>query len=191
MTVTQDWRSRKRDETHQRIYETAMRLFQEHGFDQVSVSQIAAESGVSVPTFYAHFPSKEHVVFLPVPTVEQFIPVIRQVPADLPVAERIRKMAPYWLAQIPDGELPGVLARWRMVATTPSLRIRAAEFERSTAESVIDALSATDERPLTGADRVVARAYLAAFTSAFLTWADTNGERELADIVAEAFQALR
>lgn len=191
MTVTQDWRSRKRDETHQRIYETAMRLFQEHGFDQVSVAQIAAEAGVSVPTFYAHFPSKEYIVFLPIPTMEQVIPLIRMVPADLPVAERIRKMTPHWFAQIPPGERQQVLARWRMVATTPALRIRAAEFERTTAEAVIDALSATDERPLTGADRVVARAYLAAFTSAFLTWADTNGERQLEDIVDEAFQALR
>ena len=191
MTVTQDWRSRKRDETHQRIYETAMRLFQEHGYDQVSVAQIAAESGVSVPTFYAHYPSKEHVVFLPVPTSEQILALVQLVPRDLPVGERIRALAPYWFAQFPKDERGAVLARWRMVATTPSLRIRAAEFERTTADVVIETLGEADGKPLTGAERVVAMAYLAAFTSGFLTWADTNGERELEDIVEEAFQALR
>lgn len=189
--MTQDWRSRKRDETHQRIYETAMQLFTEHGYDQVSVAQIAAASGVSVPTFYAHYPSKEHVVFLPVPTSEQIVALLDLVPRDLPVGERIRALAPHWFAMFPKDQRGQVLARWRMVATTPSLRIRAAEFERTTADVVIEALGEADGKPLTGAERVVAMAYLAAFTSGFLTWADTNGERELEDIVEEAFQALR
>ncbi len=189
--MTQDWRSRKRDETHQRIYETAMQLFQENGYDQVSVSQIATAAGVSVPTFYAHYPSKEHVVFLPIPTAQDIVPLVSLVPRDMPVGERIRKLAPYWFAQFPKPDRGAVLRRWRLVATTPSLRIRAAEFERTTAEVVIEALGEADGRPLTGAERVVAMAYLAAFTSGFLTWADTNGERELEDIVEEAFQALR
>ena len=34
-------------------------------------------------------------------------------------------------------------------------------------------------------------AYLAAFTSAFLTRADSNGERELEEIADEAFGALQ
>lgn len=191
MTVSQDWRSRKRDETHQRIHEAAMRLFEEHGYDHVSVGQIAAAASVSVPTFYAHYPSKEHVVFLPIPTSEQILELINQVPSDLPVGERIRAIAPYWFAQFPRDERGPVLARWRLVATTPSLRIRAAEFERTTADAVIEAISLADGKPLSGAERIVAMAYLAAFTSAFLTWADSNGARELEDIVDEAFQALR
>ena len=189
--MSQDWRSRKRDETHQRIHEAGMRLFEQHGYDQVSVAQIAAAAGVSVPTFYAHYPSKEHVVFLPTPTSTEILPLIDLVPRDLPVGERIRAMAPYWFAQFPKDQRGPVLARWRMVATTPSLRIRAAEFERTTADAVIEAISIADGQPLTGAERVVAMAYLAAFTSAFLTWADTHGERELEAIVEESFQALR
>jgi AcrR family transcriptional regulator len=191
VTVSQDWRSRKRDETHQRIYEAAMRLFDEHGFDHVSVAQIAAAAGVSVPTFYAHYPSKEHVVFLPVPSSSDVLALIDMVPRDLPVGERIRAMAPYYFAQFPKEDRGPVLKRWRMVATTPSLRIRAAEFERTTADAVIEAISLADGKPLTGAERVVAMAYLAAFTSAFLAWADNHGERELEDIVEESFQALR
>ena len=61
-----DWRSRKRDETRERIYSVAMRLFDEHGFERVSVGQIAAAAGVSVPTFYSHFASKEQVVIVPI-----------------------------------------------------------------------------------------------------------------------------
>src|SRR4051794_25595701 len=69
MSESGGWRSRRWEATHQKIYDAAMRLFQDHGFEQVSVAQIAAEAGVSVPTFYAHYPSKEHVV-MQLPTAE-------------------------------------------------------------------------------------------------------------------------
>ena len=62
MSGTPDWRARKRDQTHQRIYETGMRLFAERGYDRVSVGDIAREAKVSVPTFYAHYENKEHIV---------------------------------------------------------------------------------------------------------------------------------
>jgi len=53
----------KSEETRQRLVEAAFDLFQKHGFDQVTVSQIAAEAGVSRRTFFRHFGSKERVVF--------------------------------------------------------------------------------------------------------------------------------
>ncbi|WP_324275189.1 TetR/AcrR family transcriptional regulator [Blastococcus brunescens] len=62
MTDTLDWRARRWATTHQRIYDTAIALFQELGFDAVNVGQIARGAEVSVPTFYAHYPSKEHLV---------------------------------------------------------------------------------------------------------------------------------
>jgi hypothetical protein len=68
---SQDWRARRWDDTHQRIYDTALGLFQGHGFEQVSVGQIAGAAGVSVPTFYAHYPSKEHLV-MQVPSAHEF-----------------------------------------------------------------------------------------------------------------------
>ena len=62
VSETQDWRARRWEATHERIYATAMRLFQEQGFEPVSVGQIASGAEVSVPTFYAHYQSKEHLV---------------------------------------------------------------------------------------------------------------------------------
>ena len=185
----QDWRARKRDATRQRIYETAMRLFEEHGYEAVSVGQIAAEAGVSVPTFYAHFPSKEHVV-LPVPPGGRIAEVLATQPADLPLGERIRRAMPTWFATLPAEERPHLLARWRIVAATPSLRLKAAEHERATAALLIDALPHGEDGSVVPGDAVVATAYLSAFTAAFLTWAESNGERELEDIAAEALQAL-
>ena len=42
----------------ERIVETAMRLFNEHGAHAVGIDRIIAESGVAKRTFYNHFPSK-------------------------------------------------------------------------------------------------------------------------------------
>ena len=189
MSHTQDWRARRWAETHQRIYDTAIRLFQESGFEQVSVSQIAAGAEVSVPTFYAHYASKEHLV-MQLPTAEELEALLSGQPAELPVAERIRRAMPEWFSTWYPEYREAQLVRWKVIATTPSLRTRAAEFERTTAGMVVDALPRKSGDSLPPADRVVVSAYLSAFTMGMLAWADGDGERKLEEIVDEAFDAL-
>jgi AcrR family transcriptional regulator len=183
-----DWRSRRWAATHQRIYDAAMELFQEHGFEKVSVGQIAAGAKVSVPTFYAHYPSKEHVV-MRLATAEEVAALIAGLPDDLPVGERIRRAVPIWIGSWTPEELEAHLARWRVIATTPALRTRAAEFERTTAGMVTEALPA-EGATLRPGDVVVVNAYLSAYTAGLLDWADGNGERKLEEYVYEAFDAL-
>jgi AcrR family transcriptional regulator len=183
-----DWRSRRWEATHQRIYDAGMALFREHGFDRVNVGQIAAAAGVSVPTFYAHYPSKEHIV-LQLPTAEQMADLLGTQPEELPLRDRMERIAPIWLAQWGPEEREDILARWRIVATTPALRTRAAEFERTTAGMLAAALPSDDAAH--HADAILINAYLAAFTSALLNWADGNGERKLEEHMDEAFEAIR
>jgi AcrR family transcriptional regulator len=154
----------------------------------VSVGQIAAGAKVSVPTFYAHYPSKEHIV-MQLPTAEQIAQVIDGQPDDLPVSERIRRAVPDWLAQWTPEDLEDHLARWRVIVTTPPLRTRAAEFERTTAGMVADALP-TEGKGLRPGDAVIVNAYLSAYTAGVLAWAEGNGERKLEEHVEEAFDAL-
>jgi AcrR family transcriptional regulator len=56
-------RERKKLATWRTIRATALALFQEHGFDAVSIDQIAAAAGVSRGTFFNYFSGKESVVF--------------------------------------------------------------------------------------------------------------------------------
>ncbi len=190
MSETQDWRARRWADTHKRIYDTAIRLFQEKGFEQVSVGQIVAASGISTPTFYAHYPSKEHLV-MQVPTAAEMNALLATQPADLPVAERIRRAAPIWFAQWTPEYREEQLARWQIIARTPSLRTRAAEFERTTAGLVADALPAESGEALRPSDQIIVNAYLAAYTAGLLAWADSNGAHKLEELVDEAFEALQ
>lgn len=48
-----------RTATHERLVETAADLFYTRGFNVTGVDAVVAESGVSKPTLYAHFKSKD------------------------------------------------------------------------------------------------------------------------------------
>jgi AcrR family transcriptional regulator len=56
-------RERKKAATRQRIADTALRLFLEHGYEAVGIRDVAAEADVAVTTLFAHFASKEALVF--------------------------------------------------------------------------------------------------------------------------------
>src|SRR6185312_1275405 len=49
-------------ENHDRIVETAARLFREHGFEGVGVAELMKAAGLTHGGFYGHFESKEDLV---------------------------------------------------------------------------------------------------------------------------------
>ncbi len=182
-------REQKRRQTHDRLFEKAMRLFHDRGFEEVSVGDIAAAAGVSVPTFYAHYESKDHLI-LALPTPDEVARLVRSFPADLPTLDLLRGIM---VSALVDGgglEAPErVLARWRIVAASPSLRLRAAGFERATADMVLEALPA--DRRASPATRVMVTALLAAYTQVLLRWAESEGRRRPEEVVDEVLSALR
>ncbi|SMD22825.1 TetR/AcrR family transcriptional regulator [Kibdelosporangium aridum] len=58
-------RERKKRRTRDAIAEAALALFQESGFDNVTVADVAAAAEVSKPTLFAYFPTKEDLVLHP------------------------------------------------------------------------------------------------------------------------------
>ncbi|MEU3629681.1 TetR family transcriptional regulator [Streptomyces fradiae] len=55
-------RERKKARTYRAISDAAIALFQERGFDRVSVAEVAAAAEVSKPTLFRYFPAKEDLV---------------------------------------------------------------------------------------------------------------------------------
>jgi AcrR family transcriptional regulator len=186
---TPDWRNRRWEATHRRIFTTALALFEDFGYEQVSVGRIATRSGVSVPTFYAHYPSREHLI-MALPTAETVDALLAGQPAELPIAERIRRALHVFLAQMPPEPYEEMRARWRIIAATPALRTRAAEFERATAGMFLESLEASSGVAPGPAEVIQTGAVLVAYTMALLSWADGNGKRELVEVIDEAFRAL-
>ncbi|MGW0664027.1 TetR family transcriptional regulator [Streptodolium elevatio] len=52
----------KSEQTRSLILETALRLFQDRGYDKTTMRAIATEAGVSVGNAYYYFESKEHLI---------------------------------------------------------------------------------------------------------------------------------
>lgn len=56
-------RERQRAATRERLFTAALAEFRRAGFERANVAEIARAAGVSRPSFYAHFPTLDHVLF--------------------------------------------------------------------------------------------------------------------------------
>jgi AcrR family transcriptional regulator len=56
-------RERQRAATRERLFAAALAEFRCRGFERANVAEIARAAGVSRPSFYAHFPTVDHVLF--------------------------------------------------------------------------------------------------------------------------------
>lgn len=56
-------RERQRAATRERLFSAALDEFRSQGFERANVAEIARAAGVSRPSFYAHFPTLDHVLF--------------------------------------------------------------------------------------------------------------------------------
>jgi len=56
-------RERQRAATRERLFAAAIAEFRRSGFERANVAEIARAAGVSRPSFYAHFPTLDHVLF--------------------------------------------------------------------------------------------------------------------------------
>lgn len=187
--MAQDHRARQYAATHRRIYDAAMVLFREKGYDEVPISRIAAAAGVSVPTFYAHYAGKAELIMAR-PHPAEVAALLGSVPAERPIGERMEGALLGFLRGLEGDRQADALARWRLIAATPGLRYRAAEYERETAQMFLDALG--EEHPEGDTvPSVVVAAHMSAYTHVLLTWAESGGEQSLLDIAAEALAALR
>jgi AcrR family transcriptional regulator len=113
-------RDRKRLETHARIREEAIRLFLTHGFESVTLDQIAAAAGVSRRSLFHYFTSKEEMVLAAkVEIGPRLAEAVARRPADEPTLD-MAEGALTDMAQHFQG--PEMRALARLISGTPSLQ---------------------------------------------------------------------
>ncbi|MBO3743842.1 TetR/AcrR family transcriptional regulator [Actinoplanes flavus] len=114
-------RERKKAATRQAIADAALRLFLEHGYDRVSLREIADAADVSTTTLFKHFSGKEALVF----DQEQdndahLVAAVRERAGGQGIVDALREHV--LSAYLPIARHPRAAEFIALVDTTPALR---------------------------------------------------------------------
>jgi AcrR family transcriptional regulator len=116
-------RERKKAKTLAAIQTTALRLFQEQGYDATTIEQIAAAAEVSPSTFFRYFPTKEDVVLLDL-TDPLVIDAFKAQPPELSAIKALRNAVRTVFDQLPEEEFEVVRQRGELIFANPELQAR-------------------------------------------------------------------
>jgi AcrR family transcriptional regulator len=136
-------RERKKQQTYDALSEAAIALFLERGFDEVSVTDIAAAADVSKPTLFKYFPTKQDLVLHRIADHRHESARVVTAAAVPPIRALREHFLAGLVARDPITGLndhPQVLAYYRLVFTTPALTTRLHQFMDDDESALADAL---------------------------------------------------
>ena len=121
-------RERKKEQTRRQIADTARRLFAEHGFERVTVAEVARAADVSAQTVFNYFPSKEDLVYWRLGDFEdELLAAIRERPPGEPALAAFKRFILSQrglLGQADPAAYEHLTALTRTIAESPALQAR-------------------------------------------------------------------
>ncbi|MCX4685333.1 TetR/AcrR family transcriptional regulator [Kitasatospora purpeofusca] len=132
-------REEKKRQTRTLLTDTATALFAEHGFERVTVAEVARAAGVAVNTVFNYFPTKEDLFFdRQEEVVARLALVVRERPPGASPADAVRAelLAGLDEAEPTYGLDPRAAAFWRTVEDSPALRARLLELGERAEEAL-------------------------------------------------------
>lgn len=178
-------RERKKIKLRRAVQTEALRLFQDRGYDQTTVEQIADAAEISTTTFYRYFPTKEDAIL-----DDDADALTRSVmagrPADEPLVATVRATFAAVAAEA-EGNREHEITRLRLVTAVPALTARYAAEERQTINLLVELLGARTGRDADDYQlNLTAAALVAVLFTASNRWAAVSGETPLPDLIDEA-----
>ncbi|MCS0602806.1 TetR/AcrR family transcriptional regulator [Streptomyces sp. LP11] len=165
MTEPPGRRERKKAATRRKIADTALRLFLERGYDAVGIRDVAAAADVAVTTVFAHFASKEALVFEQDEDFERGL--IRAVTDRAPHEPLMPALRREIHALVRHCTADDAAPVWRLVEETPALREYDESMRLRHAASLATAIAADPELSRTAtACRTIARFAIDAYSLA-------------------------
>ncbi|MFT3837406.1 MAG: TetR family transcriptional regulator [Myxococcaceae bacterium] len=173
----------------ERLEEAALKLFEEKGFDAITVEQIAARAGLTERTFFRYFADKKEVLFSGSDELAQFVAdSIEAAPAKLSAIEVIGAGLEAILPHFPTDRAK-VRARRQLIAGSLELREREISKMTAMATAATGALQKRGVDPL--AARLAAEAGITVFKVAYEAFLEDKKRRELVVHVREALEQLK
>ncbi|MEX1037844.1 MAG: TetR/AcrR family transcriptional regulator [Acidimicrobiia bacterium] len=173
--------------TPERLQQVALDLFEERGYDNVTVEQIATGAGVSHMTFFRHFPTKESVV-----VSDPYDPMIAHAvsaqPTDLSALQRVRRGLLEASAAMGDGIDAATRARIRIGVSHPRLRAAMWENNHETGRLLVSVLTGSGVPGFEA--RVAVGACLGSLMAALADWAEDEAGESLGRRIERALEIL-
>ena len=158
-------RELKKQETRRRISDIATTMFLERGFDDVTVTEVAAAAGVSEKTVYNYFPTKESLVLDQTEgQIERLVSAVKDrgkgVTPTAALVGALKDDSKRFYAMVAD-EMPRIQEFSRMVRGTPALRAAWSEHRHNMVAALAAVLAeelqveVTDPEPLVAARALI------------------------------------
>ena len=189
-------RARKKRRTRESLVESALRLFQERGYDATTVDDITETILVSRRTFFRYFGAKEEVLFYDYDTlVGQFRNELAKREAGESAFQALRRAgranAEAWKKALEEDRETFVL-RLRLISTVPALVARDLQLNLQWEDAISEALAPEFVNEPDGWRHCVllAGAAMGAVRAVVRTWDAGGFEDDIVALVDEVFDVL-
>jgi AcrR family transcriptional regulator len=176
------------DERRRQLLQAGRELFAEHGYDEISMRQIAKRAGISKPLLYHYFPSKAALFRA---ALEEFAAELRdriEPDPELPPLEALARGLDAYLTWIEQNS-----GTWLKVVQRTGTVGEAGSFVDEFREQTLDAMLArlSPGSPPPPALRVALRGWIGYLDAAVQEWLSSGGLRrhQLRDLLIIAFGA--
>ncbi|MFN0252554.1 MAG: TetR/AcrR family transcriptional regulator [Kofleriaceae bacterium] len=183
-------RAANRERTREALVTSALELFHEHGYPNVTIQDIAKRAGVGRRTVFRYFPTKEDIVLF---DHADYVAVFRRVLFE----QRDQRHAPFDLlraaaiavaAELQENRTQ-LLPRLRLVQSVPALMARYVELDQRWHVAILEALG-PPTRDTELRLRLFAGATMGALNAGLFVWVKRNGRVDLSATTKIVFRLL-